>query len=138
MGERPAPDGVLLGLAALVITACLGAVWVVFFGRLVTEVRTNGLSVQLRPLTRRHRFAWHEIESVEARSYHPLREYGGWGVRFGAGGKAYNVSGNRGVQLVLRGGQRLLIGSRCAERLAEAIRSAGGPGAPSGEAGRQR
>ena len=40
------------------------------------------------------------------------REYGGWGIRGGLRGtKAYNVSGNRGVELMLADGRTVLIGS---------------------------
>lgn len=128
-GERPAPDALLLGFALLILAVCLGTAWLVLFGRLVTEVGADGLSVQLRPLTRRHLFAWDEIASAEACSYEPIAEYGGWGVRRGRDGRAYNVSGNRGVRLVLRGGERVLVGSRRAERLVEAMRRYA-PGAP--------
>lgn len=90
------------------------------------EVRPDGLYVRFFPLTRQHRFAWSEIESAEPRRYRPMREFGGWGVRFSRGGKAYNVAGDRGVQLVFTDGRRLLIGSQRADELAEAIRSARG------------
>jgi hypothetical protein len=54
-------------------------------------------------------------------TYRPIRDYGGWGIRYGRGGKAYNVSGNRGVMLELSDGQKLLIGSQRPEELANAI-----------------
>ena len=62
------------------------------------------------------------------RSYEPIWEYGGWGIRLGAGGGAYNMRGNEGVQLHLRDGRRLLIGSQRAEELAEVIRRLSGAG----------
>jgi len=37
--------------------------------------------------------------------------------------RAYNMSGNQGVQLVFKNGKKLLIGSQKADELAEAIRS---------------
>ena len=69
----------------------------------------------------RRRFAFDDIASCEARTYRPLLEYGGWGIRWGPSGRAYNVKGNRGVQLVLSSGKRLLVGSQKAEELATAI-----------------
>ena len=39
-------------------------------------------------------------------------------------GKAYNVSGNEGVQLELTNGKRILIGSQRADELADAIKRA--------------
>jgi len=90
-------------------------------------VRDDGVYIRFHPIHRAFRgFLWQEIESLEARTYRPIREYGGWGIRFGAGGKAYNVSGNRGLQLTFRGGRtkHVLIGSQRAEELAMAVESA--------------
>ncbi len=42
-------------------------------------------------------------------------------MKYGRAGKAYNVSGNRGVQLKLSSGKGLLIGSQRPEELAQAI-----------------
>jgi hypothetical protein len=72
------------------------------------------------PLVRRT-VLFGNIVSCEVRTYRPMREYGGWGVKYGRAGKAYNVSGNRGVQLKLTSGKGLLIGSQRPEELAQAI-----------------
>lgn len=40
------------------------------------------------------------------------RDYGGWGIRYGRKGKAFNVFGSRGLQLEFTNGKRLLIGSQ--------------------------
>lgn len=84
----------------------------------------DGLCVRVLPFTRfRRHIPFDLITSCEARTYSPIREYGGWGMKFGRGGKAYNVMGNRGVQLVLVSGERLLIGSQRADELAGVIKS---------------
>ena len=88
---------------------------------LVVEVREDGLHYSFFPFIRRT-IAFENIAHCEARSYNPLKEYGGWGVRYGRSGKAYNVSGQRGVQLELATGERLLLGSQRPEELAAAIR----------------
>ncbi len=62
-----------------------------------------------------------EIAKCDARQYSPIKEYGGWGIRYGTKGMAYNVSGDRGVQLELTNGKRLLIGSQRSEELAKTI-----------------
>jgi hypothetical protein len=93
---------------------------------LTVTVRTSEIDIRFRPLTRR-RIPLSGVRSCEARDYRPIREYGGWGVRRGwRGGWAYNVRGNRGVQLELEDGTSILIGSQLADELAAAIRSAGG------------
>ena len=70
------------------------------------------------------RFGAEDLSGCYAREYKPIREYGGWGIRCSLKkGRAYNVSGNKGVQLVLKNGKQLLIGSQRADELEEAIRS---------------
>jgi len=97
-----------------------------FLLKLETEVRSDGLYVRYFPFhIRFKRFAADELSEYYARKYKPIREYGGWGIRCGlfGKGKAYNTSGNKGVQLVFKNGKRLLIGSQKAEELENAIRS---------------
>jgi len=77
-----------------------------FFGRLVIRVRDDGIYICFFPFHRTCR---------------PIREYGGWGIRYGRTGKAYSVSGDRGVQIELSNGSRLFIGSQRAEELWRAI-----------------
>ena len=90
--------------------------------RLETEVRGDGLYVRFFPFHRgSKRFTRGDLQEYYACQYRPIREYGGWGIRYGAKGKAYNVSGKEGVQLVLGSGKRLLIGSQRAQELADAI-----------------
>lgn len=125
----PASRGAASELPGLFGLAIGGSVVALLFCcELRVVVRPDALHVRFFPLTRQHRYSWDEIESAQARTYRPIAEFGGWGVRFGRRGKAYNVYGNRGVQLELTGGRRLLIGSQRADELAAAIRSARGAG----------
>ena len=92
--------------------------------KLETEVRSGGLYVRFFPFHIRYKkFAAADLTEYYARTYKPLLEYGGWGIRFGKNGRAYNANGNRGVQLVLKNGKRLLIGSQMPDELVEAISS---------------
>ena len=95
------------------------AVWF-FLARLITEVRETALSIRFFLLWSEEIVPWSEIRQAEAVTYRPL-EYGGWGVRWGADGRAYSVSGNRGVRLRLASGVHLLVGSQRAGELAQAI-----------------
>jgi len=93
--------------------------------RLITEVRPGGLYLRFYPL-RWRAIPYAHIKSCQARTYRPIREYGGWGIRFGFKGNTYNVSGNRGVQLEFYKGRPLLIGSQRSDELAAAINQARG------------
>lgn len=91
--------------------------------RLITEVRDDGLYVRFAPVQRSfRRVPWSDIESVESMRYRPLREYGGWGVRWRPGTVAFNVSGSRGVFLKRLDDRDLLVGSQRPDELATAIR----------------
>ncbi len=93
--------------------------------KLVTIVKDDGLSVRFFP------FHWafkriplEDVIEVESKTYSPIREYGGWGIRCGKdGGRAYNVSGNQGVLLKYRSGGSLLIGTQKPQELEAAIRN---------------
>lgn len=120
-GNNPAPDWVLVLLACVI---GLGLPAFMFWVGLDTVVRYEGVYVRYFPF----HLKWviipvDSIESARAIEYHPIRDYGGWGIRYGAGGKAYSVSGNRGVMLEFKDGKRLLIGSQKAEELGRAISS---------------
>lgn len=54
---------------------------------------------------------WGNVDSVYIREYRPLKEYGGWGIRDGSSGRAYNVSGDTGLQIIFKDKERLLIGT---------------------------
>lgn len=66
--------------------------------------------------------AWQDIASSEIRSYKPWSEYGGWGLRRGKSGKAYTISGKTGLQLTMKTGEKILIGTNQSEALKKAIR----------------
>ena len=121
VGENPMPD-LMLVIFWLVFGIGLPALFV--FSRLVTEVRVDGIYIRYIPFHRSfRRIGFEDLRRYEVRTYRPLAEYGGWGIRYGFRGKgrAYNVSGNRGVQIELSNGKRLLIGSQRPEDLVRAI-----------------
>ena len=114
---------ILLIVAGVVLPIGIGGLfWVL---KLETEVRPDGLYIRYFPFhIHFKRFSTDDLSEYYARTYRPIWEYGGWGIRYSFGkGKAYNVSGNKGVQLVFKSGKRLLIGSQRAEELEEAISS---------------
>jgi hypothetical protein len=102
------------------IVAVVVAVW---FGRLkmITEVRDDGLYICFVWLWPERTIPWDQIRSVEPRTYRPIRDFGGWGVRWSARGIVYHARGKRGVRLVLASGERILVGSQRPEVLGRAI-----------------
>jgi len=114
---------ILLTIAGIFVPIAIAVLFLLL--KLETEVRPDGLYIRYFPFhINFKRFTAEDLSEYYARKYKPLLEYGGWGIRYSLRkGKAYNVSGNKGVQLVFKSGKRLLIGSQRAEELEEAIRS---------------
>jgi hypothetical protein len=80
--------------------------------KLVTQVREDGIYVRYFPFHRKFRiYKWEDIDQLYLRKYDPIREYGGWGVRLGFNGRAFNVSGNIGLQIITTHNEKLLIGT---------------------------
>ncbi len=124
-GQSP-PEiwGVVLAvIGGVVVPIVIAALFILL--KLQTEVRPDGLYVRYFPFhIHFKRFAAEDLSEYYARRYKPIREYGGWGIRCSLrNGKAYNVSGNRGVQLVFNNGKKLLIGSQKPDELEAAIRA---------------
>lgn len=123
VGSDPMPDWV-----AWLLAAVLGVMLPFFFlwFRMETIVYPDRLDIRMTPFVHRV-FRPAKITSAEARTYNPLREYGGWGVRWSlrswGSNRAYNVKGDQGVQLVLTNGDRVLIGTQRPQELAAAIDS---------------
>ncbi|MGB9939394.1 DUF6141 family protein [Methanosarcina sp.] len=122
-GNNPAPDWMIL-LYFLIF----GILFPIFFYsiKLVTEVRKDGLSVRFYPFHLSFKtFPFETVRNYEVRTYNPLRDYGGWGIRYGPKGKAYTTAGNRGVLFEFADGKKikkLMIGSQIPEKFAEAVR----------------
>ena len=120
-GDNPMPD-ILLAVYLVIFGIAMPTLF--FFSQLVTEVRDDGIYIRFFPFHKAfRRIAFTEVKQCKVRIYHPIREYGGWGIRARCKGKAYNVSGNRGVQMELLNCNRLLIGSQRAEELLRAIQA---------------
>ncbi len=84
-----------------------------------TEVRSRLAGITLR------RVPLSEIASVVVRDYHPLRQFGGWGLRFGLRrSRAYTMAGNRAAVLTLKDGRDVYLGARDVDELAQAIETA--------------
>jgi hypothetical protein len=122
LGSNPAPDWVIL-----VIWVAFGILFPLWFMtiRLEIVVTDTGLVFRFFPLHLKWRTVpFSEIIAAAAVTYRPLREYGGWGIRFGwRGGMAYNVQEDQGVRITLNNGKKILLGSQHAEELESALKS---------------
>lgn len=79
--------------------------------RLNIAIDKVGISVKFFPFVMNKKWNWESIASAHILEY-TLLDYGGWGYRVGKKGVAYTTKGKYGIQLVLKDGQRILIGTQ--------------------------
>ncbi|RZK30301.1 MAG: hypothetical protein EOO63_07095, partial [Hymenobacter sp.] len=112
--HQPHGGQTLLTAAPLVLLVLAGLCSL----RLMVRVDAFGVHYQYIPLLNRWRhWPWSEFTQVFPRTYSPLGDHGGWGIRGLPGNLAYNVWGKAGLQLIFRSGNRLLLGTQQPEEL---------------------
>lgn len=113
----------------IVATAVLFLLNIFIFSiRLETVIKPDGIYVRFFPFIIKYKhFSWSTLTKSYVRQYSPIAEYGGWGLRLGLFGKgqAYNVSGDKGLQLEFTNGKKLLIGTNKPEELNTVLLSIG-------------
>lgn len=113
-GDNPASNEMLL------VFSCIPVLLILFFVvlRLDTRVDADGVHYRFFPFQIKYKLKrWDELEKVYVREYKPIYEYGGWGIRGWGKDKARNVSGNVGLQLEFKNGDKLLIGTQKGEEM---------------------
>lgn len=99
----------------IIVTATLlFSVLLLWSFKLKTKIDEKGIHYRFLPIHRNYKLIrWDEMENCEVRKYNALKEYGGWGFKSGFGkGTAFNVKGNIGIQIVLKTGKPILIGTQ--------------------------
>jgi hypothetical protein len=92
--------------------------------KLTTRITQEGIYVRFFPFHFKEKFfAWDTITSSYVRSYSPLMEYGGWGIKysFKGNGLVYNTAGNVGLQLYFKEGDPILIGTQKGEEIKQVL-----------------
>lgn len=124
IGDQPMSDW---GLTLSCILFLLMSVWF-YTLHLETIITKDEIRVRFFPFQLAYRtIAWEDLSEAFVRQYDPLGEFGGWGLRLGlfGRGRALNVSGNKGIQLIFKNGSKLLIGTREPEQAALVLRKMG-------------
>ena len=113
-GDNPMSDTGLIITFLVVLAVAVFIFGLLFSLTLHTEIRQNGIRFRFPPLIRNWKeISKENIKHYEVRKYNPILEYGGWGIRVSLRkGKAYNIKGNIGLQLILTGNKKVLIGTQ--------------------------
>lgn len=111
--------GLIISLVVLIPVTAL-----FLFLKLETRITREGIAVKFFPFHFKFRqFAWSDLQEIYVKQYSPIYDFGGWGLRYSlsGAGKAYNVSGDQGIQLVFKNGKKLLICTNKPEAAARAL-----------------
>ncbi len=118
-GDRPAPNWMII-----LIWLSFGIGLPLFFNvlNLTLDVTNSQITIRYYPLTTRVIF-FTNIAEIEKRTYKPIGEFGGWGIRGLSSSRtiAYNVKGKQGVELTLTDGRKVLLGTQQPEELSQAL-----------------
>ncbi|MBJ6111522.1 hypothetical protein JAO73_21050 [Hymenobacter sp. BT523] len=112
-------------IAGVVVALSIGLLLTL---RLETRLDAAGAHYRLFPLQPSWRFRpWSDVAQAYVRAYDPLGEYRGWGLKGSRSNRAYNISGDQGLQLVLRNGNRLLLGTQRPAEITQVLTQLGVP-----------
>jgi len=103
---------ILYGVMAVLILVAV--IIVMLFIRLKTKIANNSIYVAYLPFIRKwKKITAQEVDKYEVRKYRAMLEYGGYGMkRRRKVGQAFTISGNIGLQLYLKNGKKILIGTQ--------------------------
>ncbi|NGM72744.1 hypothetical protein [Sphingobacterium sp. SGL-16] len=88
--------------------------------RLRTTIDDHGITIRFFPFVRKKTWEWEQISEVFVTEY-SIADYGGWGYRVSSKGKAYNTKGKYGLQLILKNGARIMVGTQNPEVVKQVI-----------------
>lgn len=110
-------------VSILVLLAVFISFWFLF--KLQTRIDERGITYRFFPFQRKERFkSWSEIESITIRKFNPIKEYGGWGYRISfTKKKALTIKGNKGIQIIFKNGNELLLGTQYPEKVEQFIKT---------------
>jgi hypothetical protein len=115
-GSRPMSNASVIGWTIFL--------WLVYVRlmtvKLVTEVRPGEVRIAMRGLWRSRRIELHDVKTTRVVTFDPL-EWGGYGIRSTRRGTAFIAGGVEGVQMEMKSGGVMLIGSARASELARVI-----------------
>lgn len=118
IGNKPASNSIMV-----ILLISVGIILPLIFLSLNLSVKLTKDQIQINylPFAKRS-IPINEIMRVEARRSNPVQEYGGWGLRFSPTyGWSYTIKGVDGIQLNLKSGQNIFIGSTSTPRLFDLI-----------------
>lgn len=109
-GSKPMSD---LGLIIFAILM-FGFIAMFYLITLKTVIDENEIHIHFFPFFKKH-LSWQDIDTAEIVNYGFV---GGWGIRISRKyGKVYNIRGNKGLEIRLKSGKKIMIGTQKEDEL---------------------
>lgn len=107
----------------IVLIVMLSLLLLFYFINLETRIFSDRIELKFFPFINHwKKYPFKSIEKMEVIKYHPILDYGGWGIRL----SAYNISGNKGLKIYYKKKNyrdSVLIGTQKPEELAKIIKN---------------
>lgn len=105
-GDKPAPNGVLLGIILLI---CVPSIFLIRYTKLITRIDNNSIYYGWNiPTDELNEIKFTDIDSCEVITY----SFVGYGYRIATKyGTVYNTSGNKGLLIITKSGDKILLGT---------------------------
>lgn len=117
--KDPEKSGSFL-LGGIISGIVLTFIWII---HLKSEINATGIHYRFFPFHfKTYTIPWAEIQLAETCTYKPIREFGGWGIKYGYNSKAFTISGKEGIRITLKNKKIILIGTKESERAANVIK----------------
>jgi hypothetical protein len=114
-GDKPASNFVLIIITLFILTVIL----LFYLTKLETRINEDGIFYKWTPFNRKYKkIAWGDINSIEIIKYN----FVGYGWRLTQYGTVLNVNGNMGLQLSLKTGRKIVLGTQKVEELSNTLR----------------
>ncbi|MCA6438510.1 MAG: hypothetical protein ACRCSM_06420 [Sediminibacterium sp.] len=121
-GDKPMSNVALI--IVTILTFVLSFLFLNF--RLDTNIKSDGIYVRLFPFQWTFKYyPWDKINQSFVTQYNAIGEFGGWGLRGLGKNKAFNISGDKGIQIVTQDGSKILIGTNKADEAMEVLKQLG-------------
>jgi hypothetical protein len=123
-GNNPMPD-ICLIVVFISSVIVFSSIFLFFlFAKLTTEIDKIGIRFKFFPFHKKYKeIMWDMVDNYEVKKYSPIGDFGGWGIRYGLNKKAYTTSGDIALQLKLKSGKRIIIGTQKEKELTDYLKS---------------
>jgi hypothetical protein len=113
IGNHPAPDALLIVFFA----GSVISIFLAWYQKLVFIITEDEIHISFGMLTSSRVIKMSDVKNISTRKYNAMKEFWGWGVRFRNNITCFTVSGSDAIEIELKNGEKLLIGT---QKMAEA------------------